>query len=197
MNQSSSTTPAIIPGQTIYITVNTGINDNAVNKLTLMCTNLMAHAKPKCLYFLFSSFGGGVDPAIAFYNFLRALPVDVVMHNISMVASSATAIFHAADVRYSSPGATFHFHGLTWTFGAQETINRARLGEIQSMLNEGEKRMAELVCKNCKLTEKMLWEMFEQGKSRDNAYALEHGIIQEIREPKIPADAISLTFTVD
>lgn len=194
---SQNTPPAIIPGQTIYITVNSAINDAAMNKLMLMCTNLMANAKPKCLYFLFSSFGGGVDPAIAFYNFLRALPVEVVMHNISMVASSANAIFHAADVRYSSPGATFHFHGLTWTFGAQETINRLRMNEIQSILKEGENRMAELIRTNCKLTENMLREMFEQGQSRDNAYALEHGIIKEVREPRIPANAISLTFTAD
>lgn len=193
----NDTPPTILPGQTIYITFNLAFNEVAINKLMLMCSNIMAKAKPKCLYFLFSSSGGGVDPAIAFYNFLRALPVEVVMHNISMVASSATAIFHAADVRYSSPGSTFHFHGLAWTFGAGETINRARLGEIQSMLNEGEKRIAELIRKNCKLTEYMLREMFEQGQSRDNAYALEHGIIEEVREPKIPADAISLTFTVD
>lgn len=199
MTQPASPTPApqIAPGQTIYITFNSGFDDKTVNKLMLLCTNVLTNCKPKCLYFLFSSGGGGVDPAIAFYNFLRALPCEIVMHNVSMVASSATVVFHAADVRYSSPGATFHFHGLTWTFGALEAVNRPRLEELQSILREGENRMAALIQSRCNLTEEMIRQMFERGQSRDNGYAANHGIIQEVREPKIPANAITLTFTVD
>jgi ATP-dependent protease ClpP protease subunit len=193
MNQQ----PPIQPGQTIFLTVACGIDDKSVNKLMLLCTNLISNAKPKCIYFLFSSGGGGIDPAIAFYNFLRSLPCEIVMHNISMVASSATVVFHAADQRFSSPGSTFHFHGLTWGFGNGEAVNRLRLAELQSILAEGETRMSLLIQNRCKLTEEMLRSMFREGQSRDNAYALEHGIIQEVRELKIPADAITLTFTVD
>jgi ATP-dependent protease ClpP protease subunit len=189
--------PPIASGQTIYVTVNCGIDDKTVNKLMLLCTNLISNAKPKCIYFLFSSGGGGIDPAIALYNFLRALSCEIVMHNISMVASSATVIFHAADTRFSSPGSTFHFHGLTWGFGAAEKISRHRLEELQSILAEGENRMAALIKNRCKLTEEMIPKVFMQGQSRDNAYAIEHGIIQEIRELKVPADAITLTFSVD
>jgi ATP-dependent protease ClpP protease subunit len=194
MNEAPQPIP---PGQTIYITFNSGFDEKTVSKLMLLCTNVLSNCKPKCLYFLFSSSGGAVDPAITFYNFLRALPCEIVMHNMSMVASSATVVFHAADVRYSAPGSTFHFHGLTWTFGALEAVNRSRLDELQSILNEGENRMAALIQSRCKLTEEMIRAMFKQGQSRDNAYAITHGIIQDLREPKIPADAITLTFTVD
>ncbi len=196
MSQPNPPAPPISPGQTIYVTFNSGFDEKTVNKLMLLSANLI-NVKPKCLYFLFSSGGGGVDPAITFYNFLRALPCEIVMHNMSMVASSATVVFHAADVRYSSPGSTFHFHGLTWGFGAAETVNRSRLDELQSILNEGENRMAALIQSRCKLTGEMIRGMFKQGQSRDNAYAIAHGIIQEVREPKIPADAITVTFSVD
>jgi ATP-dependent protease ClpP protease subunit len=194
---NGTTQQPIAPGQTIYITFNSALDDKTVNKLMLLCTNLMANVKPKCLYFLFSSSGGGIDPAIAFYNFLRALPCEIVMHNMSLVASSATVVFHSAEIRYSSPGSTFHFHGLSWTFAAAETLNQSRLEELQSIFTEGENKMVVLIQSRCKLTEEEIRRMFKQGQSRDNAYALSHGIIQEVRELKIPADAITLTFTVD
>ncbi len=128
---------------------------------------------------------------------IPALPCEIVMHNMSIVASSATVVFHAANVRYSSPGSTFHFHGLTWGFGAAETVNRSRMEELQSILTEGENKMASLIQSRCKLTEELIRGMFKQGQSRDNAYALSHGIIQEVRELNIPPDAVTLTFTVD
>jgi|ERR1051325_1402021 ATP-dependent protease ClpP protease subunit len=197
MNPPNPTPPAFPQGGVIYITFNSMFDDRTVNKLMLFCTNLIANLKPKCLYFLFSSSGGAIDPAIAFYNFLRSLPCEIVMHNMSIVASSATVVFHAADKRYSSLGSTFHFHGLTWTFGAQEALNSSRLEELQSMLTEGENKMAAIIQSRCKLTEDMIRGMFKQGQSKDNVYALSHGIIQEVCELKIPSNAITLTFTVD
>ncbi len=159
-----------------------------------VCQNLIANAQPSELYFLFSSQGGAVDSAIVLYNYLRSLACKITMHNISMIASSATVLFHAADVRYASPHSTFHFHGLTWTFFKEEVVTRARIDELRSFFIEGEKRMAGIIQSRCKLTKEMLEGMFKQGESKDTTFALEHGIIQEIREPKIPADGLALVF---
>lgn len=65
------------------------------------------------------------------------------------------------------------------------------------MLTEGENKMAAIIQSRCKLTEDMIRGMFKQGQSKDNVYALSHGIIQEVCELKIPSNAITLTFTVD
>jgi len=68
--------------------------------------------KPDVLYFLFSSNGGSVNAGIALYNFLRALPVEIIMHNTGSIDSIATVIFLAADKRYAALHSTFLFHGV-------------------------------------------------------------------------------------
>ena len=63
-------------------------------------------------YFFLSTPGGDVMSGLTIYNFLRALPVPITMHNIGNVNSIGNAIFVSADAnhRLACAHSTFMFH---------------------------------------------------------------------------------------
>ncbi len=46
-----------------------------------VASEIINKQKPDVIYCLFSSHGGQVEAGITLYNFLRSLPVELVMHN--------------------------------------------------------------------------------------------------------------------
>lgn len=180
---------------TVYVNFHSAINEAVVNKLMAAIVEIWAKEKPKAFYFLFSSGGGAVDAGVVLYNFLRALPCKVIMHNTGSIDSIATVIFHAADERYAAPHASFLFHGVTWTFAQTQTIYRNQIDEVRSVVVEAENKIAKLVSSRCLLKEEEIRNLFLQGDTKNTAFAVEKGIIQDIREPKVPADAKFVSFT--
>lgn len=67
-------------------------------------------------YFVFCSEGGDVNSGISLFNFLRAVPVPLIMHNFGCVDSIAILVYMAADTRYVTDNGRFFFHGFTSTF---------------------------------------------------------------------------------
>lgn len=180
---------------TVYVNFHSGINEAVVNKLMAACSELLGKPdEPDTLYFLFSSGGGQVNSGIVLYNFLRALPCKVIMHNVGSVDSISTVIFHAADERYAAPHASFLFHGITWTFNQNQTVYRNQVEEVRSILIDSENKIANIVSGRCSLTEGEIRELFLHGDSKNTAFALEKGIIQAVREPKVPTDAKLFSF---
>ena len=102
--------------QVTYISYYDAISEPKARALMQACTQAIDQTKPSRLYFLFSSSGGSVDAGITLYNFLRALPIPVIMHNVGSIESIANVVFLAADERYATPHATFLLHGITWNF---------------------------------------------------------------------------------
>ena len=180
---------------TVYINFNSGINEPVVNKLMAVCAEVISQLKPETIYFLFASGGGNVDPGITLYNYLRALPCHLVMHNMASIDSVATVIFHAADERYASPYSTFLFHGITWAFGQNQTLFRSQIEEVRGQLIEAENKIAKIVSGRCALMEEEIRNLFLQGETKNTTFALEKRIVQEVREPKVPKDAKLLSFT--
>lgn len=70
------------PPDTIYVNYFDSIDEAKTKALMAICSDIVAKQKPRTIYFLFSSNGGAVNAGITFYNFLRALPVEIVMHNV-------------------------------------------------------------------------------------------------------------------
>jgi ATP-dependent protease ClpP protease subunit len=183
--------------KTYYINFYGGINPQAVQRVMSVCSDLIAKEKPDTLYFMFSSPGGNVDAGVVLYNFLRSLPVKIVMHNTGAIDSVATVIFHAADDRRAAPAATFLFHGVTWSFGTNAAINRTQLEEVKSSLIEAENKIAKILPSRCKLSEADVRKLFAQGETKDVTFATDKGIIQVVSEPRIPANEpfITLNFS--
>jgi ATP-dependent protease ClpP protease subunit len=129
-----------------------------------------------------------VEYGITLYNYLRSLPCELVIHNIGSVQSVGTVIFHAADKRYAVPHSTFMFHGIGWNIPSPASLSHTQIEEIKSGLVHSENRFASIVCGRCSLTESEVRGLFIKGETKDTAFALDKGIIQQILEIKVPAN---------
>jgi ATP-dependent protease ClpP protease subunit len=187
----------LLPPKTIYINFFDGINESKVKAMMGMLSQIVAQNRPETLYFLFSSPGGSVDAGIVLYNFLRALPVEIIMHNTGSVGSIGTVIFLAGAKRYAAPQSTFLFHGVQTLFPANTTMTHPQLFERLSTVKQDENKIAGIVASRSNLTEKEVRELFHQGESKDLDFAKDKGVIHEIREPAIPKDAPFITMNLN
>lgn len=184
-----------VPQGTFYINFFDVINDVTVRGLMALCTDILAKAKPTpaTLYFAFSSNGGSVAAGITLYNFLRALPVELIMHNAGSVNSIATAIFLAGSRRLACPHSSFLFHGVASGFSKDSRLTRTQLRERMSQLEQDEARIKELIVERSQLTESEILELFNQGETKDPAFALQKGVIEEIQKLSVPIGARMVT----
>jgi ATP-dependent Clp protease, protease subunit len=184
----------IIP-EIFYINYSDTISDSKVRGLMALCSEILAKVTPTpgTLYFAFSSKGGDVVAGVTLYNFLRALPLQVVMHNIGSVDSIATAIFLAGSVRYACQHSRFLFHGISWTFAQNQALTPSQVREILSGLEQNEDLIRELVVQRSRLGDAEMRTLLQQGETKDPAFALQKGIIDEIRDFSLPIGAKIVT----
>lgn len=177
-----------IPQGTFYINFFDAINDITVRGLMALCSDILVKVKPTpaAFYFALSSPGGSVAAGITLYNFLKALPVELIIHNTGSVDSIATAIFLAAGKRFACPHSRFLFHGIAAGFPKDSTLTKAQVRERMSGLEQDESRIKELIVERTHLTETEILMLFNQGETKDPAFALEKGVISEIRDFSIP-----------
>ena len=172
-----------------YLSYYDVISEPKTRSLMEACTQAISETKANELYFLFSSTGGSVDAAIALYNFLRALPVKLTMHNTGSIDSAANVVFLAADARFAAPHSSFLLHGLTWNFGQGAALSWTQLQETVGAFRGSEERMSGIIAERTKLTETDLNALYRQGETKDLAFATSKGLIQEVRPVKVPAGA--------
>ena len=141
--------------------------------------------------------GGAVGAGIVLYNFLRALPVEIVMHNTGSVDSIGTVIFLAGAKRYAAVHSTFLFHGVQLNFQGPGQLNHVQLLERLSMLKQDEGKIGGIIAERTKLTARDIRKLFHQGESKDAAFARDGGIIDEIKDPIIPKDAPFITVNLN
>ncbi len=180
-----------------YLNFSSEISEKSVNALMGACAEIAAKKLAKNIYLMFSSGGGSVEHGITLYNFLKSLPCGLVIHNMGSIQSVATVVFHAAeaDFRFAVPHSTFMFHGIAWHIPSPTALSHAQVEEIKSGLAHSENRFAAIICGRCKLTEGEVRALFVKGKTEDTAFALEKGIIKEVREFSIPKDAPFASIT--
>lgn len=137
------------------------------------------------LYFMFNSNGGQVDAGIMLHNYLKSLPYEIIMHNISTIESIALPVFLAAQKRYAVPNATFLLHGVAAQING--SINKPQVLELLSRIENDEKKIESIISSNSLISEVELQEYFLHGKSVDAQFAVEKGIIQDIKQAQIPS----------
>ena len=184
-----------IPQKTIYINFFDVIDPIKVNKFIQFCTDAIKQYNPTEVYFFIASNGGDVDSGFVLYNYLVSLQgkLTVVMHNTGTIDSIANVIFMGGQKRYAAPNASFLFHGVSMTFNGPQS--KTAIKESFSRLDGMENRIAETVSKNSKLTEAELKILFQQGESKDVNFALDKGIIDEVKIPSVPQGSIHLAMT--
>jgi len=162
-----------------------------------ICANVVAQQKPDKLYFLFSSPGGEVNSGIVLYNYLCALPVEIIMHNTGAVDSIGNVIFSAGKKRYASPHSSFLFHGITSEFKQGSRLSITQLNEIKSSLEADQKKIAGILQANSKLTEEEILHFFREGEAKDAEFAKAKGIVDDIIKPIIPKDAPFISININ
>ena len=181
-------------GGTVYINFFDQIDVPRAKFLMATCTHLLQQRKPDTLYFLFASEGGHVGAGISLYNFLKGLPVNVVMHNTGNIDSIATVVYMAGKERYAAPGTSFHFHGVASMAQAGMRVTHSTLSELMSHMKEDENKIATIVSRNTTLSVEELQRLFVHGESKNLDFAMEKGIIKEVREVSIPRNAELISF---
>lgn len=160
-------------------------------------SDIVSKQHPDVLYILFASSGGLIDSGIALYNFLRALPVEIIMHNIGNIDSIANVVFLAAETRYTSVHSSFLFHGINWNFGPNASVNKNQINEIMSYFKLSESKIAGIITERTKLTTEEVMALSSHGESKNAEYALAKGVVSEIKDPRIPKGANILSFNIN
>jgi ATP-dependent Clp protease protease subunit len=191
VRQSQGTRPQV---DTFYITYVDIIDVERVKLVMNVCTNILDQIKPKTIYFLISSNGGDVDSGIALYNYLKALPVKIVMHNIGSIDSIANVIFSAGQERYASPYTSFLFHGVNVEVKQPVSLGLNQLNEITNRIETSHTKIAGIVCQNTKLGKEEIEKLFLKGKTEGIKFALDKGVIDAEKPAKIPKGAPSLSI---
>jgi ATP-dependent protease ClpP protease subunit len=182
--------------KTVYVNFFDAIIDVKVKAIMAAVSEIINQQKPDVIYCLFSSPGGQVEAGITLYNFLRSLPIEIVMHNTGSIDSIASVVFLSANIRYASVHSSFLFHGVNWNFAANTSINRSQLTEIFSGLDASETRIQGIITERTKLTSAEVRALFTQGECKDPNFALSKGIVNEIKNPAIPKDVPILSFNL-
>lgn len=193
----ATTPPTLQSIDTIYVSYFDSITDAKTKAFMAICSDIVAKQKPRAIYFLFSSVGGQVNSGITLYNFLKALPVEIIMHNVGSVDSVANVIFLAASKRYAAKHSSFLFHGISWNFAAGASLSFSQLKENLSSFEREESKLVSIIAERTKMSEAEVKELFRQGESKDLKFAIDNGVIDEIREPSVPKDAPLVTVNLN
>lgn len=116
------------------------------------------------------------------------------MHNTGSVDSVTTAVFMAGDKRYACHHSSFHFHGVRMNFGQNSGHNLDQLQESVSRVREDENKIAGILIERSQLQEGEIRKLFRAGETKPPAFAVSKGVVDEIREFRIPAKNQLISF---
>lgn len=179
----------------VYVSFSAEINPNTTESLIGVMANC-ANEQVKQVYLLLSTPGGNVREGFNLYNVLRGMPFELITHNTGNVDSIGNAIFLAGSKRYATQHSTFMFHGVGFTAQQQQRFEQRDLEERLSSLLSDQKRIGSIITQHTKVSETEIAELFRQGQTKDSEFAVDKGIIHEIRDIQILAGCpiISLVF---
>lgn len=179
---------------TTYINFHAAINQfTAQNLMAVLAQKLMTGTTD--FYILLSTPGGEVASGLTIYNFLRALPVPITMHNIGNVDSIGNAIFLAADQRLACQHSTFMFHGVGIDVKGIR-IEEKNGREILNSILADQSRIADIIVQRTSINRSRARQLFREARTKDANAAQVAGIVQSIANASIPhgADTVSLVF---
>lgn len=187
--------PVPNPPTTAYVTFSAEINVNTSETLIATFTRLATQGMQE-VHLLMSTPGGNVTNGLNVYNVLRGLPFRLITHNVGNVDSIGNAIFLAGTPRYACAGATFMFHGVAMNFAQATALGEKALIENLEGVRREQGRIGDIIKRRTKIDEPAVERLFLEAQTKDANFALGCGIIDEIREVKIPpgAPVVSLVF---
>ena len=143
------------------------------------------------LRLMISSGGGNVVSAFGAYNELKGMPIEIHTINTGATDSSALMIFMVGRKRYATSKSAFLFHQMTWTFQTKDDVPLSVVADAARYLGVYQGMMADTIAADSegKLTKERVQQMMMEAAMLTPSEALECGLIHEIVEAAIPADA--------
>lgn len=167
----------------VYGTLVSQVHEAMVQKLVQSAIAAINNPVDR-MHILFHSTGGFVNDGIAAYNFLRAIPLDVVLYNVGCVQSIAVTVFLGAKKRKASKAATFMIHRAM--FSTPIPASSAQLQAQAQSIAVDNARVEAILRAHIKMPEEK-WEIHNHVDLHlSAAEALEYGIIDEIAEFSVP-----------
>ncbi|HMU32112.1 MAG TPA: ATP-dependent Clp protease proteolytic subunit [Nitrospira sp.] len=173
---------------TVYISFSAEVNQATTEGLLGLCGQLV-EKKVSTVYLMLSTPGGTVMNGLNLYNVLRAMPFKLITHNVGNVDSIGNVLFLAGEQRYSSPHATFMFHGVGFDINGAARFEEKTLRERMDSIQADQARIAKILCERTGLTPDEAKQLFLEAVTKDPDYARTKGIIHDVRELKLPAGA--------
>ena len=179
---------------TTYINFHAPINGKTAQNMMAAISQRLTSGTDH-FYILFSTPGGEVASGITLYNFLRALPVNVTMHNMGNVDSIGNSIFAAGGERFCCQHSTFMFHGVGLPINGNVEEKAAR--EVLQGILADQNRIGSILVDRTNITTDQAGEFFREARTIDAASALDLGIVSEVKDAVVPlhSDIISLVLT--
>jgi ATP-dependent Clp protease, protease subunit len=185
--------PALAP-KPLFIWFSAPIDQNSTD--TLMNALVNAYTQGiRDVHLLISTSGGGIMNGMTLFNFLRGLPINLTTHNVGNVDSIGNVIFLAGQRRFACAHSTFMFHGVAWNTAASASLGEQALSELLANVKSDQRRIANLIVERTLLEGEAVNGMFTRAETKSADEALACGLIHEIRDVQIPADAVVASLT--
>ncbi len=174
---------------TVYVSFTTEIQQGTTLEVLLGTFTEFANQGIKTVHLLLSSPGGDVTAGITLYNSLRAMPFKLIAHNVGSVNSISNLVFLAAEERYACKNSSFMFHGVGIDVTSAIRLDERKLRETLDSLIADQKRIGSIIAERTKLSTDEVAKLFLGVATKDAEYAKTAGIVDDIRDVKIPAGA--------
>jgi ATP-dependent Clp protease, protease subunit len=150
----------------------------------------------KSVYLALSTPGGDVVQGMTLYNVLKGMPFELTTHNVGNVDSIGNAVFLAGSKRYACKHSTFMFHGVGFDIKSQIRLEEKNIREMQTNILSNHERIGSVLEERTKIDKAIIPELFREAQTKDAAFAVGHGIIDEIRDFNVPPGSavVSLVF---
>ena len=160
---------------------------SSANSLICLLSTLATQGVSR-VYLGMNCSGGHIPSGIAVHNYMRAMPFEIVTHNIGNVDSIANIVFLGGSERYACGASTFMFHGAGVSSTPTACLQEKDLLERLDVVEAEHKRMSELIAGRTKLSVAECKELFKEQRMRDALWAKNKGFVDEVCDFEIPAD---------
>lgn len=186
--QGNNTVIANDSAKVVRINFISGIYPNSVGKLIEIISNEMLKGNSD-IQLVIQSGGGDVDCAIAAYNYIRGIKINVSTYNISRVGSAANILFATGDKRYAFDRSYFFYHNNTLTINTTTTSEEIDLHvQIQEYIKANSYQIAKIALPN--ISEEKVKDFYCKTIMITPSEAKEFGLINEIIKELPKADII-------
>ncbi len=190
---SAGPAPSSAP-KPLFIWFSSGIDQTSVDTLINTLTNAYVQGIRE-VHLLLSTSGGGIMQGMTLFNYLCGMPIQLTTHNVGNVDSVGNVIFLAGHRRFACAHSTFMFHGVAFNTTAAGSFGEKHLSELLINVRSDQRRIANLIVERSRLTEQEVSAMFDLAATKSAAEAQACGIIHEIKDVSIPANAIVVSLT--